>query len=63
MTNRNRKRKGNYDSSEDYKAIKSSRTKKHKKKAQRHFDKNALRGIITGTVDVEKYQQYVDDEH
>lgn len=62
MGKRNRKRR-NQDSPEDYGEIKSTKRRKYKKKAQRHFDKNALRGIIDGTVDVEKYRQYVDDEH
>ena len=48
---------------EDYNDIKSRRSaKKHKKKAKRHFDKDALRGIMDGTVDMDAYQDYVNDE-
>ena len=64
MANKSNKRRSKSDSPEDNHATKSTRRKKYKRKAKRHFDKDALRGIMDGTVDVDKYQQYVDDnEH
>ena len=60
---RKKKNKNNTDA-EDYRDIKSrGRSKKHKKKAKRHFDKDALRGIMDGTVDMDAYQDYVNDEY
>ena len=38
------------------------RRKKQRKKAKRHFDKDALRGIMDGTIDMDAYQDYVDKE-
>jgi len=59
MAKGRRKRKEN---SEDVRDIKSrGKRKKHKKKAKRHFDKDALRGIMDGTIDVDAYQDYVND--
>ena len=60
---KNKRKKENYDSYDDFNDIRSrGRSKKHKKKAQRHFDKSALRGIMDGTINVDAYQDYVDDE-
>ena len=48
---------------EDYKSMKSrGKRKKHQRKSKRHFDKDALRGIMDGTVDMDAYQDYVNDE-
>lgn len=59
-----RNNNNNKDSYEDQKAIKSkSNKKKQQRKSKRHFDKEALRGIIDGTVNIDAYQDYVDDEH
>jgi hypothetical protein len=64
MGKKNNKRRKGEDSVEDRKAIKSGgKKKKQRRKAQRHFDKDALRGIIDGTVNVDAYQDYVDGEH
>ena len=49
---------------EDINELKSrGKRKKHKRKTKRHFDKDALRGIIDGTIDVDAYQDYVNDEY
>lgn len=54
----------NKDSYEDRKAIKSkSNKKKQQRKSKRHFDKQSLRGIMDGTVDMDAYQDYVNEEH
>lgn len=58
-----RKNNKNYDSNEDRKAIRSrGKKKKQRRKTKRHFDKEALRGIIDGTINVDAYQDYVDGE-
>jgi len=58
-----KKKKNNKIDAEDYKAMKSrGRRKKHQRKSKRHFDKDALRGIMDGTVDMDAYQDYVNDE-
>ena len=63
MGKKNNKRRKGGDSAEDIKAIKSrGKKKKHQRKAQRYFDKDALRGIIDGTINVDAYQDYVDGE-
>ena len=62
MSRKNNKK--NHDSYEDKQDIKSSgKKKKHTRKSKRHFDKEALRGIIDGTINIEAYQDYVDGEH
>tara|TARA_Y100000034_G_scaffold116191_1_gene154224 strand:- start:272 stop:463 length:192 start_codon:yes stop_codon:yes gene_type:complete len=49
---------------EDMRELKSrGKRKKHKRKTKRHFDKDALRGIMDGTVDMDAYQDYVNDEN
>ncbi len=59
-----KKKKGNKVDAEDYRAMKSrGKRKKHQRKSKRHFDKDALRGIMDGTVDVDAYQDYVNDEY
>ena len=64
MSSKNNKKRNNYDSFEDRQAIKSrGKKKKHQRKSKRHFDKEALRGIMDGTVNVDAYQDYVDEEH
>ena len=55
-----RKRQENAEDIRDMKP--RGRRKKQKKKAKRHFDKDALRGIMDGTIDVDAYQDYVDKE-
>ena len=51
----------NHDGDEDKKTIKSKgKRKKRQRKSKRHFDKEALRGIIDGTVDVDAYEDYID---
>ena len=58
-----RKQQSHSSDFEDVREIKSrGKRKKHKRKAKRHFDKDALRGIIDGTVDMDAYQDYVNDE-
>ena len=42
---------------------KRGKNKKHQRKSKRHFDKDALRGIMDGTVDMDAYQDYVNDEN
>jgi hypothetical protein len=60
----NKKRNNNNDSFEDRQDIKSrGNKKKHQRKSKRHFDKDALRGIIDGTINIDAYQDYVDEEH
>ena len=57
------KKNKNYDSNEDQKTIKSKgKKKKQRRKSKRHFDKDALRGIMDGTINVDAYQDYVDGE-
>ena len=59
----NKKKSNNLDA-EDYKETKSrGRSKKHKRKSKRHFDKEALRGIMDGTLNIDAYHDYVDGEH
>ncbi|MAH44007.1 hypothetical protein CL614_09895 [archaeon] len=56
-------RKKRQEDAEDIRDMKPrGRRKKQKKKAKRHFDKDALRGIMNGTIDVDAYQDYVDKE-
>ena len=58
-----KKKNGNQVDAEDYKEMKTrGRRKKHQRKSKRHFDKDALRGIMDGTVDMDAYQDYVNDE-
>jgi len=58
-----KKKKDNKIDAEDYRAMKTrGRKKKHQRKSKRHFDKDALRGIMDGTVDMDAYQDYVNDE-
>jgi hypothetical protein len=58
-----RKNNKNYDSNEDKKAIKSGgKKKKQRRKSKRHFDKDALRGIMDGTINLDAYQEYIEDE-
>ena len=58
-----KKKTGKVDA-EDYRAMKNrGKKKKHQRKSKRHFDKDALRGIMDGTVDVDSYQDYVEEEH
>jgi len=57
-------RKKRQEDAEDIRDMKPrGRRKKQKKKAKRHFDKDALRGIMDGTVDMDAYQDYVNDEY
>ena len=59
-----KKKNGNQVDAEDYKEMKTrGRRKKHQRKSKRHFDKDALRGIMDGTVDMDAYQDYVNDEY
>jgi len=59
-----KKKKDNKIDAEDYRAMKTrGRKKKHQRKSKRHFDKDALRGIMDGTVDMDAYQDYVNDEN
>ena len=59
-----KKKKGNGIDAEDYREMKQrGRRKKHQRKSKRHFDKDALRGIMDGTVDMDAYQDYVNDEN
>ena len=61
MSRKNSKR--SYDTNEDRQDIKSrGKKKKQRRKAKRHFDKEAIRGIIDGTVDTDAYQEYVEGE-
>ena len=56
-------KKNNKTNAEDYNETKSrGKRKKHQRKSKRHFDKDALRGIMDGTVDVDAYQDYVNEE-
>jgi hypothetical protein len=58
-----KKKNGNQVDAEDYKEMKTrGRRKKHQRKSKRHFDKDALRGIMDGTVDMDAYQDYVNGE-
>ena len=58
-----KKKKKTLMDAEDYKSMKSrGKKKKHQRKSKRHFDKDALRGIMDGTVDMDAYQDYVNDE-
>ena len=58
-----KKKSGNATDIEDYKTMKSrGKRKKHQRKSKRHFDKDVLRGIMDGTVDMDAYQDYVNDE-
>lgn len=58
-----KKKKKDLMDAEDYKSMKSrGKKKKHQRKSKRHFDKDALRGIMDGTVDMDAYQDYVNDE-
>ena len=58
-----KKKTGKVDA-EDYRAMKKTgKNKKHQRKSKRHFDKDALRGIMDGTVDMDAYQDYVNDEN
>ena len=60
MSQKNNK---NYDSNEDRREIKSrGKKKKQRIKSKRHFDKEALRGIMDGTINVDAYQEYIEDE-
>ena len=64
MSNKKNKKNKKNDYQDDICDIKSkSNRKKHKRKSKRHFDKDALRGIMDGTVDVDSYQDYVEEEH
>jgi len=59
-----KKKNGNQVDAEDYKEMKTrGRRKKHQRKSKRHFDKDALRGRMDGTVDMDAYQDYVNDEY
>ena len=59
-----KKKKGNKVDAEDYREMRSrGRRKKHQRKSKRYFDKDALRGIMNGTVDMDAYQDYVNDEY
>ena len=59
-----KKKKVNKVDAEDYRAMKQrGKRKKHQRKSKRHFDKDALRGIMDGTVDMDAYQDYVNDEY
>tara|TARA_R100000008_G_scaffold45015_2_gene26369 strand:- start:20428 stop:20616 length:189 start_codon:yes stop_codon:yes gene_type:complete len=59
-----KKKKGNDFAADDYREMKArGKRKKHQRKSKRHFDKDALRGIMDGTVDIDAYQDYVNDEY
>lgn len=61
---KNKNKQRNNEFHDDVADIKSgSNRKKHHRKSKRHFDKDALRGIIDGTVDMDAYQDYVEEEH
>ena len=63
MSKKSENKKGNNFDAEDYRETKSrGKRKKHQRKSKRHFDKDALRGIMDGTVDMDAYQDYVNDE-
>lgn len=63
MSRKRKKQQRNFDSYEDRQEIKASgRKKKQQRKSKRHFDKEALRGIMDGTINVDAYQDYVDGE-
>jgi len=58
-----KKKTGNKADAEDYKAMKKrGKNKKHHRKSKRHFDKDDLRGIMDGRVDMDAYQDYVNGE-
>ena len=59
-----KKKTDNKADAEDYRTMrKRGKHKKHHRKSKRHFDKDALRGIMDGTVDMDAYQDYVNEEH
>tara|TARA_Y100000034_G_C6856523_1_gene389297 strand:- start:634 stop:828 length:195 start_codon:yes stop_codon:yes gene_type:complete len=63
VSRKRKKQQRNFDSYEDRQEIKSSsRKKKQQRKSKRHFDKEALRGIMDGTINVDAYQDYVDSK-
>jgi len=64
MSNKKNKNKQRNEHHDDVRDIKSgSNRKKHKRKSKRHFDKDALRGIMDGTVDMDSYHDYIEEEH
>ena len=58
-----KKKTDNKVDAEDYRSMKNrGKKKKHQRKSKRHFDKDVLRGIMDGTVDMDAYQDYVNEE-
>ena len=60
MSSRKRKKNNNYNHNEDVEDIRGKGTKKNRKKARRHDDKNYLKRFKNEDYDQEELDNYMD---